>query len=93
MRILNNAELHEPREKDYFIDKSLLLFFALGVGPGPGPGPGPGGKSPCHPNPCMNGGSCTENGGGYDCSCTTQFSGPNCESKYSLLVVHASLRY
>lgn len=52
---------------------------SVGVGPGPGPGPGPGGKSPCHPNPCMNGGSCTENGGGYDCSCTTQFSGPNCE--------------
>lgn len=46
-------------------------------------GPGtPGGlKSACHPNPCMNGGTCTENGGGYDCACVTQYSGPNCESK------------
>lgn len=48
-----------------------------GVGPGPGGGGRP--KSPCHPNPCMNGGSCTENGGGYDCTCTAQFNGPNCE--------------
>lgn len=45
---------------------------------GPG-GPGGGVKSPCHPNPCMNGGTCTENGGGYDCACLTQYSGPNCE--------------
>lgn len=41
--------------------------------------PGGGVKSPCHPNPCMNGGTCTENGGGYDCSCLAQYSGPNCE--------------
>ena len=35
----------------------------------------------------MNGGTCTENGGGYDCSCVTQYSGPNCESKsYELFV-------
>lgn len=43
------------------------------------PGGGGGVKSPCHPNPCMNGGTCTENGGGYDCTCLTQYSGPNCE--------------
>ena len=30
----------------------------------------------------MNGGTCTENGGGYDCACPTQYSGPNCESKH-----------
>ena len=30
----------------------------------------------------MNGGTCTENGGGYDCGCPTQYSGPNCESKH-----------
>lgn len=66
----------------------LLSFLSGGPG-GVGPGPGGGGrpKSPCHPNPCMNGGSCTENGGGYDCTCTAQFNGPNCESKYIDLIV------
>lgn len=67
----------------------ILLFISGGNYGGPGVGPGGGGvgKSPCHPNPCMNGGSCTENAGGYDCACTTQYSGPNCESKYKSSIV------
>lgn len=69
MRILNNVELYEFREKDYFIDKSLLLFFVLGVGLGFGFGLGLGGKLLCYFNFCMNGGLCIENGGGYDCLC------------------------
>lgn len=59
------------------------MFIGGGTG-GPG-GPGGGVKSPCHPNPCMNGGTCAENGGGYDCACLTQYSGPNCESKHYYL--------
>lgn len=58
-----------------------LLLLGGGTGVPVVPGVGGGGKSPCHPNPCMNGGTCTENGGGYDCACPTQYSGPNCESK------------
>lgn len=59
------------------------IFLPLGGGVGgiPGTGGGVSLNSACHPNPCMNGGSCTENGGGYDCACVVQYSGPNCESK------------
>lgn len=43
----------------------------------------------CHPNPCLNGGTCKENGGGYDCICEKRFSGPNCESE---LIVSVTLK-
>jgi hypothetical protein len=35
----------------------------------------------CEPNPCKNGGSCTVDGTDYTCSCTSSFSGRDCESK------------
>jgi len=33
----------------------------------------------CHPNPCLNGGTCKENGKGYDCICDVQYTGSQCE--------------
>lgn len=34
--------------------------------------------SPCLPNPCANGGTCTVSGTSYTCACTAGFSGSNC---------------
>ena len=34
---------------------------------------------PCEPNPCQNGGTCTDNGGVADCECALGYSGPSCE--------------
>lgn len=33
----------------------------------------------CEPNPCLNGGNCTDKMGGFSCSCTTPHYGPVCE--------------
>jgi len=35
---------------------------------------------PCDPNPCMNGGTCLDEGAGlFSCNCVPQWSGPTCE--------------
>ena len=33
----------------------------------------------CHPNPCKNGGVCTEANGQYVCTCAEGFKGINCQ--------------
>lgn len=59
-----------------------MTILSTGSRPPGGEGELPtGSKNKCHPNPCLNGGTCRENGGGYDCTCVPQYSGPNCESK------------
>lgn len=35
----------------------------------------------CHPNPCLNGGSCVQVQDGYDCHCDMQFTGAHCEGQ------------
>ena len=33
----------------------------------------------CLPNPCINGGTCVESNGSFNCTCREFFSGTNCE--------------
>lgn len=40
----------------------------------------------CAPNPCQNGGSCSQNADTYTCSCPTGYSGTNCEIRASKCV-------
>ena len=35
----------------------------------------------CSPNPCLNGALCVTIPGGYSCSCTSGFTGNNCEQQ------------
>ena len=38
----------------------------------------------CSPNPCQNGGTCTENVAGFTCECAVGYDGDNCErSKFT----------
>ncbi|KAI1899677.1 hypothetical protein AGOR_G00064240 [Albula goreensis] len=37
----------------------------------------------CKPNPCLNGGSCTDTVGGYSCDCREFYEGVNCEKDVS----------
>jgi len=40
--------------------------------------------NPCQRNPCLNGGTCsvaTTTASGYTCSCPTQFTGTNCQTR------------
>ena len=62
---------------------SFLVFPSEKGGSGP---PGDGGQggapsNPCHPNPCLNGGSCKQNGNGFDCFCEVQYTGSLCEGE------------
>ena len=42
----------------------------------------------CQPNPCANGGSCTDGVNSYTCTCAEGYTGPNCNtSKYSVLII------
>ena len=34
----------------------------------------------CLPNPCQNGGNCTDGVKSYNCSCVKGFNGKNCEN-------------
>ena len=34
----------------------------------------------CSPNPCLNGGTCTDGCASYTCSCVYPYTGPNCEN-------------
>lgn len=36
-------------------------------------------ENKCHPNPCRNGGICTEANGAYICTCMEGYKGINCE--------------
>ena len=38
-------------------------------------------KTYCHPNPCLNEGTCSEAQNGYDCHCAIQYTGANCEGR------------
>ncbi|KAL2083221.1 hypothetical protein ACEWY4_020994 [Coilia grayii] len=38
-------------------------------------------KLPCLPNPCKNGGKCTETAEGYACTCPEAFLGPHCDTE------------
>ena len=35
----------------------------------------------CASGPCLNDGTCTDDVNGYDCSCTTAYTGNHCEGK------------
>ncbi len=37
---------------------------------------------PCAPNPCLNSGTCTANGGSYVCACTAGYNGMNCQTPF-----------
>ena len=38
----------------------------------------------CSPNPCQNGGACTDGVNSYQCTCAAGYTGTNCEtSEYS----------
>ena len=39
-------------------------------------------ENKCHPNPCRNGGICTEANGAYICTCMEGYKGVNCEGIY-----------
>lgn len=39
----------------------------------------------CHPNPCKNGGSCTELEFDYECTCPHGFHGKSCEGTRATL--------
>ena len=34
----------------------------------------------CDPNPCVNGGTCTDLENGYSCECAPGYDGPNCNT-------------
>lgn len=42
----------------------------------------------CSPNPCKNGGTCTERSGKFECTCTIGFKGLTCEGNSVDLLVY-----
>ena len=44
-------------------------------------------KDYCHPNPCLNSGTCVQVLGGYDCHCDEQYTGAHCEGNKNKPVV------
>ena len=47
-------------------------------------------SNPCYNNPCSNGGTCTNNGQGYTCTCKTDFYGDRCQfCKYRIYFIVA----
>ena len=49
-------------------------------------------KLHCVPNPCKNGGTCTDEENGYTCFCNPPFRGETCRSKNFLLYLKLLLR-
>ena len=50
--------------------------------------------NPCDSNPCKNGGGCSDNNGGFQCSCLSDFTGVQCEqpvSEYQLYFFNLDL--
>ena len=45
-------------------------------------------ENKCHPNPCRNGGICTEADGGYICTCMEGFKGLTCQGQFTLKTGH-----
>jgi hypothetical protein len=43
------------------------------------------GASPCEPNPCQHGGTCSEVPNGHECTCPSGISGANCERVFTQL--------
>ena len=43
--------------------------------------------SRCHPNPCENGGSCSDKDIGFECLCTSGYTGSKCEGKKIIYIV------
>ena len=42
----------------------------------------------CRPNPCNNGGSCTDGVNTFSCNCATGFTGTTCDTSRSLVWCH-----
>jgi len=38
-------------------------------------------RSFCHPNPCLNGGTCSQSDESYTCVCEDGYKGKNCEGQ------------
>jgi hypothetical protein len=51
-----------------------------GEGGQPGGAAGGGGDDPCDPNPCLNGGVCSDDAGSYACMCIDGYLGDRCQT-------------
>ncbi|TNF28628.1 MAG: hypothetical protein EP329_17545, partial [Deltaproteobacteria bacterium] len=60
-------------------------LFAYGFGPSLPAGPV--GGDDCDPNPCLNGGVCTDLGPTYSCACWPAFTGAHCETGVNDLII------
>ena len=49
-------------------------------------------QSFCHPNPCYNGGTCSEAISGFSCACPSDYTGPFCKGKKDMLFIDYSLK-
>ena len=49
-------------------------------------------QSFCHPNPCYNGGTCSEAISGFSCACPSDYTGPFCKGKKDMLFINYSLK-
>ena len=54
-------------KSQYNLDKKSLCHFVSDV-------------NDCMPNPCENGGSCTDGFNEYNCSCVAGYTGTDCET-------------
>ncbi|XP_058884470.1 protocadherin Fat 3-like isoform X3 [Acipenser ruthenus] len=71
--VLNNNELPLQNKRTHYAEVVGLTELKLGCVLYP---------DACERNPCKNGGSCTSlPSGGFECSCTSQFTGGHCETE------------
>jgi len=40
----------------------------------------------CDPDPCENGGGCTDTGSGFKCTCQPGFEGTHCEARKTIII-------